>query len=101
MPLTEAHVVPLIAAMAVFAVLLGVVANLLAARLMLERADAANDARYEQGKIVYRTRRPATRAGLKLVPPPATRGPAAGRPYLPDLVYQSACRPLLQRSSGK
>ena len=97
MPLTEAHLVPLLIALAALAVALGLLANFVAVRLLLERNDAANDATFNHAKIAHRSRRAAARGALRLVARQTSGKPARGRPYFPELARQSARRPLLKR----
>ena len=99
MQLTEAHVVPLLVGMTVFALLLGLIAYLLAMRLMLERNQAANDATFDHKKIAYRTRRSVARAALRLVRARASSKPGGARPYLPEVAHQSARKRPLKRVS--
>ena len=112
MPLTEAHFGPLLIARAVIAVLLGLAANLLAARLLLDSGKAANDPAWQQRTVAYRTRRPATRGGpTRLTARTARTGlrlvARSGRQRAPDYVpvcfpksaYHPPRKPLLQRAS--
>lgn len=109
MAFIEACFFPLVSGLAVFALLLGLLANLLAARLLLQDdCKASNDALYDRSQAVYRSRRAARHAALKLVPAPGLRPaarPATGsrpaRPYFPDLAYQLNGKRLLRQVSAK
>ena len=99
--MTEAHLVPLLIALAVIAVGLGLLAKLVAMRLLAEPGEAANDAIYDQSKIAFRSRRSAERAALKVAQPVPPGGPAAAPPYFPQLASQSSRKPHLERVSEK
>lgn len=100
MPLTEAHVVPLLVALAVIAIVLGIAAHLLAVRLLLDCGKAANDPAWRRERISHRARRPAARAALRLVRRGGTpRKPALTPGYFPESAYRLTHKPLLRRVS--